>query len=115
MFEENLYLMDKKTQQGPAGIVVKWSRGAPFKAKLQLDNSMTVQLALAQGVKVSGFLAIPTDPSGKPKVPVGIDTYIEFPKLGLYVRVADTGVVEAGSGVFKERQYSVEAVTALPG
>lgn len=115
LFGEQLYIMDKKTQQGPAGPVVTWSRGLPFEAKIQFDNSTEMQIAMAQGVKVSGYLSVDVDKNGKPKVPIDVNTYIEFPKLNIYARTVDTGIVEAGEDApFQERQYGVEAMTSLP-
>lgn len=116
MFEEDLYLMNKKVQSHPTGgTSIVWSRGVAFRAKLQLDNSVSMQVAQAQGVKISGYLALEVNKiTGNPIIPISINDYIEFEKVKLYVRVVDTGVIESGIGIFNERQYSVEAVATLP-
>lgn len=115
MFESKLIIMNKQTQTGPAGITVTWSEGATIEAKLSISNMTEILLAQAQGVRASGYLVVDVDKSGKPKYPIEINTYLKFPKGGFYVRVADSGVIEAGEGApFQERQYSVEAMETLP-
>lgn len=107
--------MNKTVQTGPAGPVVSWSPGAEIEAKLSISNMNEVLIAMAQGVRASGYLVVDVDKSGKPKVPIEMNSYLKFPKGGFYIRVADSGVVEAGEGApFQERQYTVEAMETLP-
>lgn len=111
MFEEQLIIMRRLDQQSPTGgIVVSWFDGETITGKLQISNMLNVQIAQAQGVRSTGFLAVKNDIAKK----ITLDTYLRFPKGGYYVRVADAGVVEAGDGVYQERQYSVEVVAELP-
>lgn len=114
MFEEKLIIMNKTTQQGPAGPVVTWSEGAAIEAKLTISNMQDVLIAMAQGVRASGYLVVDVDKSGKPIFPIEMNTYLKYPRGGFYIRVADNGIIEAGEGQFKERQYSVEALEVLP-
>ena len=102
--------MVRHTQPSPAGVVATWTEGEAIVAKLQISNMLNVQIAQAQGVKPTGYLVIDEAKAGN----IGLNTYLRFPKAEAYVCVADNGVVEAGAGIFKERQYAVEAVEALP-
>lgn len=102
--------MNKQTQTGPAGPVVTWSEGAQITAKMQISNMLDVQIAQAQGVLPTGFLVV--DKQYEPYIT--LNTYLKWPKSGVYIRVADVGVIEAGEGIFNERQYAVEVVTVLP-
>lgn len=110
MFEEKLILMNKSTQSGPAGPVVTWSEGAEIEAKLSISNMQDVLIAQAQGVIPTGYLVA----DKKFEKYITLDTYLKYPKGNFYVRIADTGIVEAGEGVFNERQFAVEVVKALP-
>lgn len=115
LFGEQLYIMDKKTQQGPAGPVVTWSRGAAFEGKMQFDNSIEVLQAQAQGVKVTGYLTVDVDKKGKPIVPLDVNSYVEFPKMDAYARISEPGIIEAGEDPpFQEMQFSVERIAVLP-
>lgn len=115
MFEEKLIIMNKTTQQGPAGPVVTWSEGAAIEGKLSISNMQEVLIAQAQGVRPTGYLVVNVDPSGKPTYPIELNTYLKYPRGGFYIRVADNGVIEAGEGApFQERQYTVEAMEVLP-
>jgi len=102
--------MNKLIQQGPAGPVITWSEGIEITAKLQLSNMMDVLLAQAQGVIPTGYLVVDRELEKF----LTINTYLWWPRGDMYVRIADSGVVEAGEGNYKERQYSVESMYNLP-
>lgn len=111
LFSERLIIMNKTTQPHPAGgVAVTWSEGAQITAKMQISNMLDIQIAMAQGVQPTGFLVV--DKQYEPYIT--LNTYLKWPKSGVYIRVADAGVIEAGEGVFNERQYAVELVTILP-
>ena len=114
MFDEDLKLMVRHSQQSPAGTVVTWSEGESVRAKVQLSNMRDTLVAQAQGVKPTGYLVVKVDDAGNPIYPIVLDSYLRFPRGGVYVRVADHGVIEAGAGIYKERQFAVEAVEVLP-
>ena len=110
MFDEKLIIMVKTPQPGPAGNIITWSEGEEITAKFQVSNMLKVQIAQAQGVKPTGYLVVNMSIADK----IGLDTYLRYPKGGYYARVADNGVVEAGSGMFGERQFAVEIVQHFP-
>lgn len=109
-YDGKLIIMNRNTQIGPGGLVVTWSEGAEITGTLQLSNMQDTLIAQAQGVRANGTLSI--DRSLEKYIT--LDTYLKNPRDGGYVRVADTGIVEAGTPIFDTRQYSVEGVTALP-
>lgn len=110
MFEEKLIIMNKTTQQGPAGPVVSWSEGAEITAKMQISNMLDVQIAQAQGVVPTGYLVVDTSIEQF----LTLNTYLRYKKGGFYVRIVDIGIVEAGERFFDDRQFSVEVVQTLP-
>lgn len=110
MFEEQLIIMDKRTQTIAGQTIITWEEGARITAKLQISNMQSTLIAQAQGVIPTGYIVV-----GKEyEKYITMNTYLKNPKDGKYVRVADTGVVEAGEGIYQERQFAVEVVTALP-
>lgn len=116
MFSEDLYIMDRHTQVIAGQTIVNWSKGAAIVGELSISNMQSVRLAEAQGVKATGTLMLELDSQGRDKYPVVMNTYLYAPKAGHYIRVADNGVVEAGTGagVVNKRMYACEGVTVLP-
>lgn len=102
--------MDKRTQTGPSGTVITWAEGATITAKMQLSNMLNVQIAQAQGVKPTGYLVV----TKSFEKLIALNTYLKYPKGNVFLRVADNGIVEAGDGLFQERQYAIEAIAVLP-
>lgn len=103
--------MDRHTQPSPGGgVAVTWTEGVPITGILQLSNMESTRIAQAQGVRENGTLSV--DRSLEQYIT--LDTYLKNPRDGGYVRVADTGVIEAGEPILNTRQYRVEGVTVLP-
>lgn len=109
-FEEPLIIMKQVTQSGPAGPVISWFDGEEITGMVQLPSSLETQIAQAQGVKATGNLALDVEIAQKVK----FNDYLRAPKRGRYIRIADDGNIESGEGVFKTKQYTVEAVQTLP-
>lgn len=116
MFQDVLIIMDRRTQTIAGQTIVTWENGSTIQGELSISNMMQVRLAEATGVKTTGTLMLDLDCNGKDIYPVTVNTYLYHPKSGVYVRVADAGVTEAGvgAGVVNKRQFSVEAVPVLP-
>lgn len=116
LFGQPLIIQDRSTQIIASQTIVTWKDGATIYGELSISNMASVRLAEAQGVKATGTLMLELDAQGRDKYPVEMNTYLKDPKSGVYIRIADTGVVEAGAGagIINKRQFAVEAVSALP-
>lgn len=116
MFSDTMIIQDRKTQTIAGQVIPIWSNGATIEGELSISNMQSVRLAEAQGVRATGTLLLDLDAMGRDKYPVSMNTFLYHPKSGVYIRVADQGVVEAGSGagILNKRQYAVEALSALP-
>lgn len=109
-YSGKLIIMNKSIKQGPAGPVVTWSEGLEITGVLQISNMQDTLIAQAQGVRANGTLSVDRALENY----ITLDTYLRNPSDKYYVRVADTGIVEAGTPIFNTRQYSVEGATVLP-
>lgn len=110
MFETELILMERKTQQIPGGTLVVWGDKLKFQGIMQFSNSMSTRIAVAGGVTTNGTLSVPLTMKNKLK----FDDYVKDPKTNMYGRIADGGVVESGEGIFQTVQYAVQQTNSLP-
>lgn len=116
LFEDDLIIQDPITNIVAGQLIVTWVRGAEITGELSISNMESVRLAEAQGVKATGTLMLGLDSQGRDIYPLRMNTFLYHPKSGVYIRIADNGVVEAGrgAGIVNKRQYAVEGLSSMP-
>ena len=111
-FNEEFVIMNRITIQGPAGPSNAWADGPSVKLAPSFDNSTEMKIAMAQGVKSTGWIAAPMELRSVLK----FDTYLRWGKYNTYVRITDDGVhtPDYATLPMRQTQYSAELVNILP-
>lgn len=109
-FDEAIIIMDRVTTNTPSGIVSVWREGAGIQASITVKDGLEIFAAMAQGVKVTGYIVV----DRKDAEFIKYNTYIKWVSRDLYLMISNDGIQAPTISSMPIAQFAVEVLRGLP-